>query len=164
MPESLINPLLLDTFKKLGIQVVHTQHEPTPTVEDTKRIREGIPGAHCKNLFLKNKKDQYFLIVMQADDPINIKVFEKVIGSSRLSFASPERLQQVLKVTPGSVTPFALINDTGKQVHVFLQADMMAHELLNFHPLRNDLTTTIRSDDLKRFIEHTGHRCESVSL
>ena len=97
------------------------------------------------------------LVVALEDAPIDLNRLDKVIGSARLSFASAERLWRFLGIRPGSVTPFALVNDTERKVRVVLQQAMMEHELLNYHPLLNDRTTAIRRDDLLRFIRACGH-------
>jgi Ala-tRNA(Pro) deacylase len=154
---------LLQRFKDLGIETVTHEHPPLMTVEDSKRLRGDLPGGHCKNLFLKDRKDRYWLVVMSEDRKVDIKALDKLLGT-RLSFASAERLWQVLGVRPGAVTPFALINDRAVQVEVILDEAMMAESLLNYHPLVNTRTTAIRSADLVRFIEACGHRPRTLNL
>ena len=154
---------LLQRFKDLGIETVTHEHPPLMTVEDSKRLRGDLPGGHCKNLFLKDRKDRYWLVVMSEDRKVDIKALDKLLGT-RLSFASAERLWQVLGVRPGAVTPFALINDKAAKVEVILDEAMMAESLLNYHPLVNTRTTAIRSADLVRFIEACGHRPRTLNL
>lgn len=148
---------LLARLRDLGIDTVTHEHPPLHTVEESKALRGTLPGGHCKNLFLKDKKDQHWLVVALEDARVELNRLDRVIGSARLSFASADRLWRYLGVRPGSVTPFALVNDTGRQVRVVLQQAMMEHELLNYHPLVNDRTTAIRRDDLLRFIRACGH-------
>ena len=155
---------LLQRFKELGIETTTHEHPPLMTVEDSKRLRGDLPGGHCKSLFLKDKKDQYWLFVALEDRKVDIKALDRKLGAARLSFASPERLWQVLGVRPGSVTPFALINDREHKVRVFLDAAMLRCELLNYHPLVNTKTTSIRPADLIRFIEACGHRPATLNL
>jgi Ala-tRNA(Pro) deacylase len=155
---------LLQRFKKLGIETTTHEHPPLMTVDDSKRLRGDLPGGHCKSLFLKDKKDRYWLVVVLEDRKVDIKALKKALGAARLSFASPERLWRVLGVRPGSVTPFALINDRERRVQVFLDAAMLRQSLLNYHPLVNTLTTAIRPADLVRFIEACGHRPATLNL
>jgi Ala-tRNA(Pro) deacylase len=148
---------LLARLAELGIKTVTHSHPPMRTVEDSKELRGALPGGHCKNLFLKDKKDQLWLVVALEDARVELNRLDKVIGSARLSFGSADRLWASLGVRPGSVTPFALINDRDRRVKVVLQQAMLEHDLLNYHPLLNDRTTAIRSADLLTFIRACGH-------
>jgi len=156
--------LLFDRFDELGIKVQTKSHEAAFTVEDARKLRGQIPGGHCKNLFLKDKKGVIWLIVCLEETVINLKTIPKVIGSARLSFGNPDLMMEKLGITPGSVTPFALISDTENDVNVILEKSMMEHKLLNFHPLRNDQTTTIKSTDLLKFISSCGHHPQILPL
>ncbi len=162
-PEPLAPEQLLQRFKDLGIETVTHEHPPLMTVEDSKRLRGDLPGGHCKNLFLKDRKDRYWLVVTSEDRKVDLKALDKLLGT-RLSFASAERLWQVLGIRPGAVTPFALVNDRAVQVEVILDEAMMAESLLNYHPLVNTRTTAIRPADLLRFIEACGHRPRTLNL
>jgi len=155
---------LLARLAGLGIETVTHTHPPLFTVEESKALRGALPGGHCKNLFLKDKKEQYWLVVALEDAPVALNSFDKVLGSARLSFASAERLWQVLGVRPGSVTPFALVNDTERRVNVVLQKAMLEHDPLNYHPLMNDRTTAIRPQDLLKFIRACGHEPRIVDF
>lgn len=155
---------LLARLAELGIATVTHRHPPLFTVEDSKALRGPLPGGHCKNLFLKDKKGQHWLVVALEDAAIALNTLDRSIGSARLSFASAERLWERLGVRPGSVTPFALINDTEGQVNVVLQRRMLEHDPLNYHPLSNDRTTAIRPDDLIRFIRACGHQPRVVDF
>lgn len=148
----------------LGIAHSTIEHPPLFTVEDSKRLRGDIPGAHTKNLFLKCKKDRLWLVVALESTDVDLKRFHHVIGSGRLSFGKPELLRESLGVEPGSVTPFALINDTETRVSVILDAAMMAHETLNFHPLANTATTTISREGLLAFLESCGHSPRIIDI
>jgi len=148
---------LLDYLRALGIETETRAHEAAFTVEDAKALRGLIPGGHTKNLFLKDKKGQLWLVVALEDTAVDLKKLPKRIGAARLSFGRAELLEEVLGVKPGSVTPFALMNDAGHRVRVVLDERMMAHEVLNFHPLVNTATTSIRREDFLRFLEATGH-------
>lgn len=155
---------LIDRFKSLGIETKTKDHAPVYTVDEARALRGEIPGGHCKNLFLKDDKGNIWLIVCLEDAEIDLKAAPSKIGSRRLSFGKADLLKEVLGVEPGSVTPFALINDRAKRVNVVLDAAMMAHEFLNYHPLENTATTTIASADLVSFIRSCGHEPKVVAV
>ena len=151
----------LDT---LGIEATTHRHRPVFTVEESRDLRGVLPGAHCKSLILKDKKGALFLVVALEDRRLDMKALGALIGAARLSFASPERLMAHLGIAPGSVTPFALINNPDCVVKIVLDAEMMAAELANFHPLSNDATTAIAPPDLLRFIADCGHEPAVMDL
>lgn len=155
---------LLRHLEGLGIRSHTFRHVPVYTVEESKAFRGRIEGAHCKSLFLKDRRDRLYLVVCLEHRRLDLKRLEKAIGSGRLSFASAERLMAHLGVIPGSVTPFGLINDTGRQVQPLLDREMMGLSPLNYHPLRNDATTQIAPSDLLRFLASTGHRPQAIDL
>jgi len=155
---------LFQRLDKLNIAATTHRHDPVFTVEEAQRVRGSIPGGHCKNLFLKDKKGELWLVVALEDTQIDLKSLAGQIGAARLSFAKPELLYERLGIEPGSVTPFALINETAKGIHVVLDAAMMEHELVNYHPLTNRATTAIRSDDLLAFIRDCGFEPAIMSI
>ena len=143
---------------RLGIAHPTVTHAPAFTVEDARALRGQVAGGHTKNLFLKDKKEALFLVVALEDAVIELKSLHRRLGASgRFSFGSVELLRATLGVEPGTVTPFAVLNDAQARVNVVLDAVMMRHEMLNYHPLRNTMTTTIARDDLVRFLAATGH-------
>jgi Ala-tRNA(Pro) deacylase len=149
---------LFAALTALGIHHTTIEHEPVYTVTEAQALRGSISGGHSKNLLLKDRKDRLFLVVAEEDAKIDLKtIHEKIGGSGKVSFASADLLRQHWGVEPGSVTPFGAINDADGSVTVVLDQSMMAHDLLNFHPLINTMTTTISSADLKRFLEAVGH-------
>ncbi|MGS1094842.1 prolyl-tRNA synthetase associated domain-containing protein [Aquamicrobium terrae] len=142
----------------LGIMVSTTRHPPLFTVADSQALRGTIAGAHTKNLFLKDKKDNFFLVTVDEDAEVDLKQIHHLIGAaSRVSFGKPEMLMELLGVVPGAVTVFGLINDTQGRVKTVLDAALMENDIVNGHPLTNEATSSIRSADLLRFIEATGH-------
>ncbi|RWA65305.1 prolyl-tRNA synthetase associated domain-containing protein [Mesorhizobium sp. M1C.F.Ca.ET.193.01.1.1] len=142
----------------LGISVSTVRHPPLFTVADSQALRGEIPGGHTKNLFLKDKKDNFFLVTVGEEAEVDLKQIHHLIGAAgRVSFGKPEMLMELLGVIPGAVTVFGLINDTGGRVKVFLDQELMSHEVINGHPLTNEATTTIAAADLVRFVEATGH-------
>ena len=140
----------------LAIRHQTIEHPPMFTVEDGLSWHDKIPGLSCKNLFLKDKKDRLWLVVMPAMKRANLNRLEKVIGCARLSFGKPELLEEVLNIKPGSVTPFALMNATDKRLTVVLDEHMMQAQMVNFHPLRNTASTSLTSADLLKFIRSLG--------
>jgi Ala-tRNA(Pro) deacylase len=128
------------------------RHPPVFRVEEGAEIKAALPGGHTKNLFLKDAKGQLWLISALGETRIDLKTLPGVIGSARLSFASEERLWAALGVRPGSVTAFALINDPDHQVRFVLDAALLEHETVNFHPLSNDATTAISRAGLMNFL------------
>src|SRR5215216_1424023 len=149
---------------RLGIAHHTVTHPPLFTVEQSRALRGLIPGGHTKNLFLRDKKDALFLVVALEDAAIELKGLHRTVGASgRFSFGSADLLRTVLGVEPGAVTPFAVMNDTDRRVTVVLDAAMMTHETLNYHPLDNTMTTSIGRDDLVRFLHATGHAPRDVA-
>ena len=149
---------LFQLLDKLQIAVTTVDHPPLFTVQESQALRGTIPGAHTKNLFLKDKKGRYFLLTVAEDAEVDLKSVHKVIGASgRVSFGSPERLMELLGVSPGSVTVFGLINDADGAVTMVIDAALMENATINAHPLSNDATTSIARDDLVRFVRETGH-------
>jgi Ala-tRNA(Pro) deacylase len=151
----------------LGIAHQTVWHPAVFTVEEAQTQREHLNGGFTKNLFLRDKKGTIFLVVAPEDATIELKSLHRLLGATgRFSFASAELMRELLGVEPGSVTPFAVINDRTGRVTIVLDAAMMAHDVLNFHPLVNTGTTTIAREGLLKFLEATGHRAriEAVSL
>ncbi len=148
----------------LGIAHETHRHQPIFTVEDGHEAWKGIPGVHCKNLFLKDAKKALWLVVAPIDRQVDLKRLPARIGSARLSFGRGELLREVLGVEPGSVTPFALVNDRDCRVRVVLDQWMTEQPLVNYHPLRNDMTTTVSAGGLLTFIRACGHRWQAVDL
>lgn len=155
---------LMTFLDTLGIVTTTVDHTPVFTVEEARKIHGDIPGGHCKNLFCKDEKGLLWLIVALEDARIDLKAAKDKIGSKRLTFGKPELLEEVLGISPGSVTPFALINDEAVRTHVILDEAMMRHHLLNFHPLKNDATTSIAPSDLITFIKACGHSPRIVAV
>lgn len=149
-------------LREIGIEWTLHEHPPLRTVEESRRLRGSLPGGHCKNLFLKDKKGQYWLVVADEARDIDLKALQPAIGAARLSFGRAERLDEVLGVQPGAVTPFALINDPDHRVRVVLDRTMLEHEVLNYHPLINTATIAIRTEDLHRFLAATGHDVQTI--
>ena len=141
---------LIKMLKKEKYEIKVHQHDALFTVEDSKKQRGKIIGAHSKNLFLKNKKNEFYLLSCEEADKIDLKRISKSLQLGNVSFAKQEYLEQYLKIKPGSVSPFALLNDDRAFVNFYLEQTLYESKLVNFHPLINTLTITIETD---KFIE-----------
>jgi Ala-tRNA(Pro) deacylase len=149
----------------LGIAHKTKYHPPVFTVAESESLRDEIPGGHTKNLFLKDKKDQYFLLTVDEHATVDLKTVHQLVGgASKFSFGRPEKLMEYLGVIPGAVTAFGVINDSAGQVTIVLDADLMKNDIINCHPLSNDATTSIGRDDLIRFVEATGHKANVLKV
>lgn len=149
---------LFQRLDALGIRHRTHYHPPLHTVAESVVLRGVLPGGHCKSLFLKDRKGGLWLVVMLEDRRVDLKALADRLAVPRFSFGSPALLYATLGVHPGSVTPFALMNDTGRQVSVVLDEAMLAHDPLNYHPLVNTATTAVTAGDLLKFIADCGHR------
>jgi Ala-tRNA(Pro) deacylase len=147
-------------FAKLdALAIAHRTHRHAPvfTVDEAQGVRDNIPGAHTKNLFVKDKKDNFFLLVLEETAEIDLKTVHTTIGAkSRVSFGKPDRLMEYLGVTPGSVTALAAINDRDGKVAIIIDADLAEAGTVNAHPLSNDATTSLSVPDLIRFLQACG--------
>lgn len=156
--------MLMAHLRALGIDFTFSEHEAVFTVAESAAIDKKIEGTHCRNLFLRDKKKNNFLLVLQNATDVDIKKLPDVIGSDRLSFGSSERLWEYLGVRPGSVCPYAIINDTAQNVKILLDKSMMETDIVNYHPLLNTMTIGVKPADLIKFIESTGHTPHIVDL
>ena len=143
---------LIDLFKKKKYEIEVHQHDSLFTVEDSKKLRGKIGGSHSKNLFLKNKKNEFFLLSCEEGDKIDLKKISKSLGLGNVSFAKQKYLEQYLKIKPGSVSPFALLNDKGGIVNFYLEQSLYESRFVNFHPLINTLTITIETNKFIKFM------------
>lgn len=155
---------LLNHLAALGIETQTVEHPPLFTVEQSRALRGEIPGAHTKNLFLKCKKGQLWLVTALEDTSIDLKTLHLKLGSGRLSFGSAELLGEVLGLTPGSVSTFGVINDTQSRVSVALDEGLMRSERINLHPLVNTATTGISREGLISFLNSCGHAPKILAL
>ena len=149
---------LLAKLRALDIQTSTVDHPPLHTVEESQHLRGEIPGAHTKNLFVKDRKDRYFLLVVEEMATVDLKTVHHVIGASgKVSFGKPEALLELLGVVPGAVCVFGAINDTDNKVTVVLDSTLMESAVINAHPLTNEATTSIARDDLMAFLAAVDH-------
>lgn len=155
---------LLERLAVMGIEAETLRHPPVYTVTEARALRGDLPGAHIKNLFLRDKKKRMWLLVCLADSKVDLKQVAGYLGAKGLSFATPERLLAYWGVTPGSVTPFGAINDSAGAVQVVLERGILAYDRVNCHPLDNAMTTSIGTEDLLRFLEAVAHPPQFLEL
>jgi Ala-tRNA(Pro) deacylase len=149
----------------LGIAYRSHTHPPVFTVEEAKALRGTLPGAHVKNLFLRDKKKRIWLVTALEEREIDLKALKRRLGAQgSLSFGSAELLFEVLGVKPGAVTPFGVVNDRTGQASVVLDKGVLQNGPVNAHPLRNDMTTTVSPEGLLRFLEAENHAPEVVDF
>ncbi len=148
---------LMQHLAAQGYHVTTIDHPAVRTVAESSTIDLALPGAHTKNLFLKDENGKLLLIVAESSTKVDLKRVAKALGMGRLSFGKPELMMEMLGVTPGSVTAFAIINDTARRVRIVLDDTLVAHATVNCHPLENVATTNIALNDLLGFIRGTGH-------
>jgi Ala-tRNA(Pro) deacylase len=151
-------PALADRLEALGIPTRTVRHEPVFTVDESQDLHRAVAGAHTKNLFLKDKKSRLFLVVAEHSTAVDLKSLHTRIGAQgRLSFGSPEQMRERLGVEPGSVTAFGIVNDAEGLVTLVLDARLLAHDILNCHPLTNRGTTSIARDHLLALFAAVRH-------
>ena len=148
-----------EALKSLGISFITHEHPPVFTVEQAEQHWKEIQGAHCKNLFLRNKKgNRHYLVILLSRKSADLKALTRQLGEDRLSFASPQRLMKYLGLEPGAVSPFGLIYDENKEVRVVLDEDLKNEEYVNFHPNVNTATLGLDFEDFKKFLSWCGNR------
>ena len=156
---------LLALLARHGVAQRTVSHEAVFTVAQSSAVERDLPGGHVKNLFLKDKKGAFFLVTAHAHARIDLKRLHQAIGASgRVSFGSAEQLRAVLGVEPGSVTPYAVVNDRERRVRFFVDRTLLAYEVLNAHPLVNTMTTAVAREDLLRFLDEIGHPPQPIDL
>ena len=141
---------LIELLNKKNYNITVHQHDALFTVEDYKKLRGEIDGAHSKNLFLKNKKNEFFLLSCEEASEIDLKKISKSLELGNVSFAKEGYLEKYLKIKPGSVSPFALLNDNDCFVNFYLEQTLYESKFINFHPMINTFTITIETG---RFID-----------
>ena len=155
---------LLDLIRAKSLDIQIHKHEALFTVEDSENLRGKIEGCHTKNLFLKNKKNNFFLFSCDENANIDLKRFSKSINAKNLSFANEKYLQKYLAISPGSVSPYALLNDKENIVTFYLDEKLAGSDIINFHPLVNTTTITIKTKDFINFIIENGKKINIFSL
>ncbi len=153
-----IEEKVYQALRQAGIAYTRHPHPPVFTVEEAEREWETIPGAHCKNLFLRNKKgNHHYLVILLSSKRVNIRLLERLLGEDRLSFGSAERLKEHLGLETGAVSPFGLLYDGSRAVRVVVDQDLKTYEQVSFHPNVNTATITLRVADFQQFLASCGN-------
>ncbi len=159
------DPKLYQLLAELKINYEYIEHPEAPTIEIAKQYWAGHEAQHCKNLFFRNHKgNKHYLVLLDCDKNMDIHRIEKLLGQGKLSFASPERLFKHLRLTPGSVTPFGLINNTNHDVIVFIDSTLKEAEKVSFHPCINTASLIIKREDLIRFLDYCQNPYQWIDL
>jgi Ala-tRNA(Pro) deacylase len=158
----------MDIFRFLDdhqVAYYRHDHEPVFTVEEADRIVPDLPGANTKNLFLRDHKGRrHFLLVLPSDKSADLKALASLLDVRKLGFASPQRLMRLLGIEPGSVSILGLMNDTGHGVELVMDRRIFEAKAVQSHPLVNTSTLVIAQDDLRRFLDATGHTAKVLDV
>jgi len=150
---------------KLNIPFEYIEHPPAPTIEIAMKYWDGHDATHCKNIFFRNHKgNKHYLVILDCKQNLKISDLEHRLKQGKLSFASEKRLQKYLKLTPGSVTPLGLINDTENHVHIFFDKNLLKTEKISFHPNINTASLIFKFDDFMKFMEYSNNSYEFIEL
>ena len=159
---------MTDIYKFLAdhrIEYERHDHPPVFTVEDVHRLVPPLPAAKTKSLFLRDTKGlRHFLIIVRGEKRVNLKALPVILNSSKLRFGSPERLKKHLGVDPGSVSIFAAVNDMDQAVEIIIDTALWESDAFQFHPLVNTSTLVISRDNIKRFLDKTGHETQVLDV
>jgi len=155
---------ILKLLQNQGFSFKIYNHEALYTVNDSSEKRGKIKGAHSKNLFLKNKKNNFFLISCLENRQVDLKKMTKCLNLGNISFAKEDPLFKWLGVQPGSVTPFGLLNDINNKVEFYLDSGFLTHETINFHPLVNTSTINLLVNDFINFLIENNKKVNIFSF
>ncbi|TVQ10681.1 MAG: prolyl-tRNA synthetase associated domain-containing protein [Bacteroidetes bacterium] len=159
------DPKLYALLEELSISYEYYEHPPAPTIEEAVKYWKDVDATHCKNLFFRNHKgNRHYLVILDHRQELNIRDLEQRLKQGKLTFASPKRMMKYLGITPGSVSPLALINDTEKHVHVFLDESLKESRTISFHPCINTASLVVTYKDFLRFLHHQGNSYEYVMM
>jgi Ala-tRNA(Pro) deacylase len=154
-----------EALAALGIPYERYEHPPVATVDDAAVHWAAIDATHCKNLFLRNQKgNRHYLVILLHTKRADLRAVAGQIGDGKLSFGSPERLLAHLGVTPGSVSPFGLLNDAEGEVRVYLDRDLRAASRVSFHPNINTVTLTLAASDFYRFLASRSNPVHHITV
>jgi Ala-tRNA(Pro) deacylase len=158
-------PELYEILDELGIVYEYLEHPPAPTIEEAIKYWKDLEATHCKNIFFRNHKgNRHYLVILEHTQALDIHDLEKRLKQGKLTFASPNRMMKYLGVTPGSVTPFGLINDRENHIHLFLDENLKESTKISFHPCINTASLVIDFCDFERFLQWTGNSYEYLRL
>jgi len=154
-----------EVLDQLEIPFEKCEHPPVYTIQDIEDLNLHLQGAHCKNLFVRNHSGKkHYLILVSHEKRVDLKVLASRIGSTRLSFASEERLMKYLGLTPGAVTPFGLLNDEKREVSVIIDEDLQHSKYICFHPNVNTASISVTYEDFMKFLRWRGNEYKTVKI
>jgi Ala-tRNA(Pro) deacylase len=152
-------------FEQLDIPFEYHEHPAAPTIEEARKYWKDTEATHCKNLFFRNHKgNKHYLVILEHTQLLDIHDLEKRLKQGKISFASGERMKSYLGVSPGSVSPFGLINDQAHHVHVFLDENLLKSARISFHPNNNTATLIVTFTDFMKFLNWTTNKFEFIKL
>lgn len=149
---------LLGLLEARGLTFAFEQHAQVLNMAESSKLNLSLDGARCKNLLLQDKQGQYYLVVTLSEKSLDLAATAKMLGSKRLSFASADRLFELLGVRPGSLSPLALVNDVDGSIRLVLDQDLVQEQIFLFHPLDSSATVALSKGDFMKFLESTGHK------
>ena len=156
---------ILSYLNSLGIAFTNHQHQAVYTCEESAVVDATIKGARSKNLFIKGRTTgKYYLVILECAKRADLKKIQEILGEKKVSFASAEELLKYLGLTPGSVSPFGLINDKDHAINVLIDSEFWDHDVLTFHPNVNTATLEISKQDFQKFLSSTGHKCRIANI
>jgi Ala-tRNA(Pro) deacylase len=159
------DPALYKILEELDIRFDYHEHPPAPTIDEAMKYWKDVDATHCKNLFFRNHKgNRHYLVVLDHRQDLNIRDLEQRLRQGKLTFASPPRMLKFLGITPGSVSPFGLINDKDRHVHVFLDERLKESETISFHPCINTASLVLKYNDFMKFLKYQGNSWEYVKM
>jgi Ala-tRNA(Pro) deacylase len=159
------NPELYKILDELGIRFDYYGHPPAPTIELARIYWKDIAATHCKNLFFRNHKgNRHYLVIIEHEHDLVVYDLEKRLKQGKLSFASPERMNRYLGLSPGSVSPFGLVNDHDHHVHLFIDCNLRNSKKISFHPCVNTASLVVSFPDFEKFLTFTGNTFEYLEL
>jgi Ala-tRNA(Pro) deacylase len=159
------DPRLYSILKELNIEFDYHEHPAAPTIHEAGKYWKDIDATHCKNIFFRNHKgDRHYLVIIEHSRDLRIHELEQGLRQGKLTFASDQRLHRYLGLTAGSVTPFGLINDAGRHVHLFIDENIKSAKKISFHPCINTASLVINFTDFEKFLEWTGNSFEYIKL
>ncbi len=152
-------------LEELGIRFDYYGHPAAPTIELARVYWKDIEATHCKNLFFRNHKgNRHYLVIIEHSHELAIRDLEQRLKQGKLTFASGDRMQKYLGLSPGSVSPFGLIHDTGRHVHLFLDANLRKSTKISFHPCLNTASLVVSFEDFEKFLNFTGNTYEYLDV
>ena len=156
---------LYDLLEELNIGFHYREHPPVNTIEEATKYWKNYDSGRCKNIFLRNHKgNRHYLVVLEHLRKLNMKDLEIRLRQGKLTFASEKRLLKYLGLLPGSVSPFGIINDKDKHVHLFLDEKLQEFNNLSFHPNINTASLIVSRQDFEKFLEYQGNTYEYIKL